>query len=165
MRYDIILSQARSFAVCFQVINYLKRLRNIHAVLSQTQIQAVNLEHIAWVSFYFPTEKKGEFFDSYGHPPEFYRDSFGDFLEKYSYEYNTARKLQSAWSDVCGQYCMFYLSQRARGHCMNKIVHLFDNNTMSNDNKVFTFVNKHFNILPNVLDKIYNQSSKKLVED
>ena len=91
-------------------------------------------------------------------------DSFGDFLEKYSYEYNT-RKLQSAWSDVCGQYCMFYLSHRARGHSMNNIVHLFDNNTMSNDNKVFTFVNKHFNILPNVLNKRYNQSSKKLVED
>ena len=123
-----------------------------------------NKPGIHWVSFYFPTEKKGEFFDSYGHPPEFYRDSFGDFLEKYSYEYNT-RKLQSAWSDVCGQYCMFYLSHRARGHSMNKIVHLFDNNTMSNDNKVFTFVNKHFNILPNVLDKRYNQSSKKLIED
>jgi hypothetical protein len=60
---------------------------------------------------------------------------------------------------------MFYLSHRARGHSMNKIVQLFDNNTMSNDYKVITFVNKHFNILPNVLDKRYNQSSKKLVED
>ena len=33
-----------------------------------------------WVSFYFPSEEEGELFDSYGHPPSFYRDSFGDFL-------------------------------------------------------------------------------------
>ena len=25
-----------------------------------------------WVAFYFPSREKGEFFDSYGHPPEHY---------------------------------------------------------------------------------------------
>ena len=59
-----------------------------------------------WVAFYFPSEQKGEFFDSYGQPPEQYRDSFGDFLEPYEWQFNT-RRLQSAWSDVCGQYCIF----------------------------------------------------------
>ena len=67
-----------------------------------------------WVAFYFPSEEKGEFFDSYGHAPEYYRKSFGDFLKSRAWDFNR-RKLQSAWSDVCGQYCIFYLSHRARG--------------------------------------------------
>ena len=25
-----------------------------------------------WVAFYFPSREKGEFFDSYGNPPEYY---------------------------------------------------------------------------------------------
>ena len=54
-----------------------------------------------WVAFYFPSEQKGEFFDSYGQPPEQYSDSFGDSLEPYEWQFNT-RRLQSAWSDVCG---------------------------------------------------------------
>ena len=41
-------------------------------------------------------------------------------------------KLQSAWSDVCGQYCIFYLSHRARGQGMSNIVHLFNNDTILN---------------------------------
>jgi hypothetical protein len=29
---------------------------------------------IHWVAFYFPTEHKGEFFDSYGEAPNYYHD-------------------------------------------------------------------------------------------
>ena len=79
-----------------------------------------------WVAFYFPSEEKGEFFDSHGHAPEYYRKSFGDFLRSRAWDFNR-RKLQSAWSDVCGQYCIFYLSHRARGRSMSNIVHLFNN--------------------------------------
>ncbi len=32
-----------------------------------------------WVAFYIPTEEKGEFFDSYGQPPSFYRDCLETF--------------------------------------------------------------------------------------
>ncbi|CAB3981379.1 ADP-dependent glucokinase [Paramuricea clavata] len=52
-----------------------------------------------WVAFYFPSEEKGEFFDSYGHAPEYYRESFGDFLKSRAWDFNR-RKLQSAWSDI-----------------------------------------------------------------
>ena len=38
-----------------------------------------------WVAFYFPSEEKGEFFDSYGHAPEYYRKSFGNFLKHYAW--------------------------------------------------------------------------------
>ena len=116
-----------------------------------------------WEAFYFPSEKEGEFFDSYGQPPEHYGNSFGDFLNNHSYEWKfNSRKLQSNWSDVCGQYCIYYLSHRARGHSMNKIVQLFSNDTMLNDVKVSRFVKNHFRIAfskPNVSSI---QSSKTL---
>lgn len=119
-----------------------------------------------WVAFYFPSEQKGEFFDSYGQPPHHYRDAFEHFLNKHTlaWEFNT-RKLQSIWSDVCGQYCIFYLSHRARGQSINKIVQLFSNDTMLNDMKVSQFVKNHFKVMlkqPTVIG--LNQFSKKLIE-
>ena len=56
-----------------------------------------------WIAFYFPSREKGEFFDSYGNPPEHYGFKF------YKIETCNKHKLQSLWSNVCGQYCIFYL--------------------------------------------------------
>ena len=114
-----------------------------------------------WIAFYFPSEEKGEFFDSYGHAPEYYRKSFGNFLGTRTWNFNR-RKLQSAWSDVCGQYCIFYLSHRARGFSLNRIVHLFNSNTISNDTKVSIFVKRHFKIVPKRFN-VNNQFSKKML--
>ena len=97
-----------------------------------------------WIAFYFPSEGEGEFFYSYGRSPNYYKE-FKKFLGKHSWDYNK-RKLQSDWSDVCGQYCIFYLSHRARGVSMKKIVQMFSNDTMLNDQKVFRFVQTHFRI-------------------
>ena len=118
-----------------------------------------------WVAFYFPTDREAQFFDSYGHPPEHYVHSFADFLNNHSYEWKfNTRKLQSNWSDVCGQYCIFYLSHRARGHSMNKIVQLFSNDTMLNDVKVSQFVKKHFIVALSKPNVNSIQSSKKLIQ-
>ena len=43
-------------------------------------------------------------------------------------------------------YADLYLSHRARGYSMNKIVQLFDDNTMFNDAKVSHFVKTHFRV-------------------
>ena len=114
-----------------------------------------------WVAFYSPSEEKGEFFDSYGHAPEYYRRSFGDFLKSRAWDFNR-RKLKSVWSDVCGQYCIFYLSHRARGQSMSDIVHLFNNDTILNDTKVSQFVKRHFKVLLKHSNVSLNQFSKKM---
>ena len=114
-----------------------------------------------WVAFYFPSEEKGELFDSYGHAPEHYRKSFGDFLKSHTWDFNR-RKLQSAWSDVCGQYCIFYLSHRARGQSMSNIVHLFNNDAILNDTKVSQFVKSHFKVLLKHSNVNLNQFSKNM---
>ena len=115
------------------------------------------------VAFYFPSKERGEFFDSYGHPPNYYNDSFKNFLDTHSHEWSfNNRKLQSGWSDVCGQYCIFYLSHRARGQSMKKIVQLFGNNTEQNDSKVAWFVKTHFRVMLNQLNG--GQCCKKLFQ-
>ena len=96
-----------------------------------------------WVAFYFPSREKGEFFDSYGHPPEYYDESFKfETIETWN-----NRKLQSSWSEVCGQYCIFYLYHKSRGYSMSKIVNLFTDNTNLNDCNVACYVKKHFNVV------------------
>ena len=94
-----------------------------------------------WVAFYFPSHDKGEFFDSYGYPPEHYG------LESYDIETWNKYKLQSSWSNVCGQYCIFYLYHKSRGYSMSKIVNLFTDSTSINDCNVACYVKKHFNVV------------------
>ena len=123
-----------------------------------------------WLAFFFTEEQNGQqnavsgqFFDSFGQPPSYYSSSFEHFLDKHSSEWDfNKRKLQSSWSDVCGQYCIFYLSHRARGHSMNKIVQFFSKDTMSNDVKVSQFVKNNFKVMPKQANDNFNQSSKKM---
>ena len=98
-----------------------------------------------WVVFYFPTHNTGEFFDSYGEPPEHYNKSFKTYFNSVEWKYNT-RKLQSSWTEVCGHYCIFYLYQRACGRNMSEIVNMFGNNALFNDRNVSCYVKKHFDI-------------------
>lgn len=76
-----------------------------------------------WVAFYFDEYKNGEFFDSYGNTPQSYNRRFLNFLRQnaLSYRYND-KKLQNDYSDVCGQYCVYFLMFRARKYSMQRIV-------------------------------------------
>ena len=96
-----------------------------------------------WVAFYFSSPENGEFFDSYGHPPEYYGESF----TIYKPEIWNKRKIQSSWSEVCGQYCIFYLYHKSLGYSMSKIVNMFTDNTFLNDCNVACYVRKHFNVI------------------
>ena len=118
-----------------------------------------------WISVYFSSPEKGSWFDSYGKSPKFYGAVFTDFLEKHCDEWDVNdRKLQSNWSDVCGQYCIFFLSHRARGYSMNKIVQLFGKDTVLNDSKVLWFVKTHFRVALNQPSVGFVQCCKKLIK-
>ena len=95
-----------------------------------------------WIALYFPSRGKGEFFDSYGYPP----DNYGEAFKSYGVETWNKRKIQSSWSTVCGQYCIFYFYHKSRGYSMNKIVNMFTDNVCLNDCNVFRYVKKHFNV-------------------
>ena len=94
-----------------------------------------------WLAFYFVSPQEGEFFDSYGHPPQFYNHRFVSFLNENVQEWTLNHKhLQSDFTAVCGQYCIFFLLHRAQGVSMNSIVNLFSSNRERNDHWVYHFV-------------------------
>lgn len=96
-----------------------------------------------WVAMYFPNELKAEFLDSYGNSPEFYQDSFKTFLDSHSrkWTYNH-RCLQSLMSSMCGQFCVYFITNRNRGKSLSKIVNSFSNKLNVNDHRVSEFVRR-----------------------
>ena len=98
-------------------------------------------------------------------PRILYGPAFTEFLNKHCdlWELNN-RKLQSDWSDVCGHYCIFYLSHRACGQSMKKIVQLFGSDTVLNDSKVLWFVKTHFRVALKQPSVGFVQCCKKLIQ-
>lgn len=98
-----------------------------------------------WCAFYFSSDRKGEFFDSYGLKPGDYTQAFQDFLSKNSkaWSYNHHR-LQSLDSNVCGHYCLYFLTYRCRHVDMETITARFTHNVKLNDCFVHRFIAKYF---------------------
>ena len=79
-----------------------------------------------WIAIYFTADGKREFFYSYGERPEFYGRNFETFLEDHNSIFTWNEKtLQSPWSRVYGQYCLFYALHRCRNISMSTIVNMF----------------------------------------
>ena len=92
------------------------------ALVANTDPSNKKGEH--WVAFHFDKKGKSEYFDSYGFPPvqeEFLSFSLDNVKQGQKVLYNNIQ-LQSLTSDVCGQYCITFLSKRARGVPMKDIV-------------------------------------------
>ena len=89
-----------------------------------------------WVAFYF-TEA-----------PVYYSRNFKTFLELNSKEWICNQKqLQGLNSNVCGQYCFYYVVNRCRGNSLSSIIQPFVKNKKINDAFVDEFVNKYFPFL------------------
>ena len=77
-----------------------------------------------WVAIYITREGVGEYFDSYGRPPnlpqiqQVFQKNVNDVI------YNT-RHLQGTFSTVCGQYVIFFLLHRCRELRIDKIITFF----------------------------------------
>lgn len=87
-----------------------------------------------------------EFFDSFALPIKFYGKYFNGFFTKNRYRIKVNnRQLQSTFSTVCGQYCLYYLACRLKGIPMNNIISEFSRtNLEKNDFKVETFVKLNY---------------------
>ena len=67
----------------------------------------MELPGMHWIAIYFDEQMKGEFFDSYGKHPIHYKKHFLDFMNRNAVEWKHNKiRLQSAFSTVCGQYCI-----------------------------------------------------------
>ena len=76
-----------------------------------------------WIAIYFTEDLKAEFFDSYGLHPTKYNEQFLTFIERNSVDWlHNEKHLQSPFSSVCGQYCIYFLHNRCRNITMTSIV-------------------------------------------
>lgn len=109
-----------------------------------------------WIAMYFSKEG-GEFFDSYGHKPEYFSYVFSSYLSRNTtvVNYNKIR-IQSYSTDVCGEYCLLYLLYRCRNLRMNDFMQLFEKNLdLENDSFVRQYINDSFPLcLPNTTSTV-----------
>mgnify|MGYP000084934052 CR=1 FL=1 len=67
-----------------------------------------------WVALFF--SENAEYFDSYGMPPLRAFDIYKPLLEnRYC--------LQNSYSTACGEFCIYFLHKRVRGHRLESIVY------------------------------------------
>jgi hypothetical protein len=102
-----------------------------------------------WVAYYFDRNGSADYFDSYGLPP--CNVNLFAFLVNNGvlYECNDVQ-LQAFDSSVCGQYCIAFLANRARGHSMQEVVKSYQGDEPGDfDSAVANCVNKAFNIKQN----------------
>jgi hypothetical protein len=97
-----------------------------------------------WIAIYVDENGRGEYFDSFGRPPN---EHFARYMNKHCklrWSFNS-RQLQSIISSFCGYYCCFYCVFRSRRVNLNGIVKYFTTDTAFNDSIVHSFVcNKSF---------------------
>ena len=81
-----------------------------------------------WIARYFNEQMKGEFFDSYGKHPIHYNKYFLDFMNRNAVEWEHNNiQFRSAFSTVCGQYCIYFSYHRCRERPMSSIINSFVN--------------------------------------
>ena len=83
-----------------------------------------------WVAIHIISHKKAEYFDSYAYPP--FVPNLVKFLERFSCTYNPMQ-LQNFQSDLCGEYCCFYVLHKSTGKTLKSLLKLFSAKTDIND--------------------------------
>jgi hypothetical protein len=91
-----------------------------------------------WIAIYVDKNGCGEYFDSFGVPPNKHFEGYLD-LKCSRWTFNR-KQLQSRISSFCGYYCCLFVILRCKGFDMTKIVGMFTNDTGYNDWLVHRFV-------------------------
>ena len=135
LRYDTVLNFGGVFAIDqipFWVDEYPKGII--------FNVDEKNEPGSHWISIYFDSNKECQYFCPLATEP------FGsvlDFVIRNSHNacYNKTL-IQNPLSAVCGYYCIYHLVHAARHYKLPEVVNHFANdNSKSNDEKVFNFVN------------------------
>ena len=96
-----------------------------------------------WIAICQETSNRLEIFDSYGFDPPMH--NLENKLPVSNVVVYNTKQLQSIFSNVCGQYCLYYCYFKPRGYAMGDIVSIFSNDVDSNDYYVHNSVLKLFN--------------------
>ena len=88
-----------------------------YAVVVNTDDSSRPGEH--WVALYVPSEDTVEYFDSYGDEPN---ENLSHYIGLFPDVKRSEESLQSLFSKVCGQYCIYFVIQRCLGRSFDDIV-------------------------------------------
>lgn len=102
-----------------------------------------------WVCVYLISPSHCEYFDSYGIAP--YVSDIKLWLRQFNNVTVSYKQVQSELSSVCGQHCIFFLTQRCLNKSMREITSLFEN-TILFDRFVARFVSKLINSTDHMFD-------------
>lgn len=134
-----ILSQEKITSPFFQGVYS----RDTLPVLQENTCVIVNTDDSSqpgthWLALFVNDKRELEFYDSYGKPPEFYNVN----TTSYSDVQWNSKMFQSPTSNVCGQYCIYFLLKRCQGHSMYYIL----NQLNVNDFQMYQFVKKRYGV-------------------
>ena len=120
-----------------------------------------------WVTVYLENDEWRDFFDSYGNPPSSLAEEFEKFLKRNVVSYSFKdRRLQGAYSTVCGQFCLFYLYHRCRVYYTREIIRMFGKDADINDVLDNKIINEKYDAQFKVTDLEYlvNQIARPFKE-
>jgi hypothetical protein len=94
-----------------------------------------------WMALYFATNRRCDFFDSLGRQPLAYGNDFNKYVSQLrGGVWQCLERSQGVLSNVCGQYCVFFIACRCRNFSAENVASLFTPfNREQNDRRVVSF--------------------------
>lgn len=132
------LTDARTYGV-FPADQIPRRWTKPAAIIANTDGHRQPGSH--WVAMYVGSSGRATYFDSYGLPPLVPQHLLRLRGNCSFYRWNTKR-LQSATSNVCGQYCIMFLHYMCRNYSLSDFNNIFTTDLERNDNIVRRFYKK-----------------------
>lgn len=96
-----------------------------------------------WLAMFIQDEVTLEFFDSFGFPPSAYQPFISEYASRFPKVKWNRTSFQSLTSNVCGQYCTYYLLKRCNGISMDYILYLLSL-SKKNDFILYQFFKKKY---------------------
>ena len=122
---SILVSDSRTRRV-FRGVYPLDRINQCHGqgvYVCNTDPSDMPGQH--WITIAVREDGSGEYFDSFGLPPQ--KQEFAKFLNKETRQWTyNAECLQHPLSTVCGHYCVLYVLNYAKGRNLDHLLSKFD---------------------------------------
>ena len=102
-----------------------------------------NLPGQHWIALYFDEQGHGEYFDSLG--PYSVNREIVSYMDMHTLSWHkNENQIQSLYSNVCGQYCIYFLMKRCRNISINTVVNHFTSDFIKNDIFISDFIKKYY---------------------
>lgn len=96
-----------------------------------------------WIAMYIQDEETLEFFDSFGFHPSVYVPFISQYAKQFLNIKWNQTTFQSPTSNVCGQYCTYFILKRCNGFSMDCILNQMERSKIT-DFQMYYFFKKRY---------------------